>query len=49
MHEASPGVWCPVEGLNGCVLEEEDSKAGKEEEVVGTSQEGGERENRELT
>lgn len=22
MHEASPGVWCPVEGLNGCVLEE---------------------------
>lgn len=31
------------------VLDEEDSKAGKEEEVVGTSQEGGEKEKTELT
>lgn len=31
------------------VLDEDDSKTGKEEEVVGTSQEGGETENTELT
>lgn len=35
--------------IEGEVLDEEDSKAGKEEEVVGTSQEGGETENTELT